>query len=127
MFLVGLLQWWYGRGWLSQAVVFKTNLARTAAFFSIGELAATLFSPFRQISAGQTNGPIGVQLRAFVDQLISRVIGAIVRTFTILIGVVVITVRGGVEALVLVLWLMLPIAPIAGFIVYATGWVPGWM
>ena len=127
MFLVGLLQWWYGRGWLSQLAVFKERLARTAAFFSIGELAATLFSPFRQISAGRVNGSVGVQLRALADQLISRVIGAIVRTGTIIIGIVVLIVRIIFEAIVLTSWPLLPLLPIVGFIMFAIGWVPEWM
>jgi len=127
MFLVGIISWWYGRGLQGQIERIRDRLTATAAYFSIGQLLSTLFSPFRQISAGGVSGPVGAQLRAFFDKTISRVIGAIVRTFTILAGVIVTAIQVISELVVLVVWLVLPSLPVVGFIIFAIGWVPKWM
>jgi len=127
MFLVGIISWWYGQGWRGQLRRVQQRLATTVGFFSIGQLLSTLFSPFRQISAEKVNGAIGAQLRAFFDKTLSRVIGAIVRSFTILAGGIVIVFQSVFEAIVLAMWLVLPLMPVAGLIVFAIGWVPEWM
>jgi hypothetical protein len=126
MFLVGMISWWYGRGWRGQFARVRDRLVQTASFFSIGQLLKTLFSPFRQISAGKVNGSIAVMVRAFFDQLISRIIGAIVRFFTIIFGIIVLVVQALYEALILIVWLFLPAFPVVGLIMMAIGWVPSW-
>lgn len=126
MFLVGLISWWYGRGWREQLGIMKRRLGATAGFFSIGQLALTLFAPFRQISAGHISGPFGAVMRGLVDNLISRVIGAIVRLFTIIAGLVVLAVQAVYEVVIAIGWLFVPLLPVAGFIIFAIGWVPQW-
>lgn len=126
MFLVGLLQWWYGPGWIDQIDLIRQRLARTIDFFSIGHLLATLFSPFRQISAGRVGGPIGAQFQAFLDKTISRLIGAMVRGFTIIAGLVVMLVQAIFGLLIIVAWLVIPALPLIGFIAFAIGWTPSW-
>jgi len=127
MFLVGIISWWYGRGLQGQISRIRDRLTATAGYFSIGQLLSTLFAPFRQISAGSVNGPVGAQLRAFFDKTISRVIGAIVRSFTILAGLIVMAVQVLLEAIVLVIWVVLPLFPVAGLILFVIGWVPRWI
>jgi hypothetical protein len=127
MFLVGIISWWYGSGWKGQLRRIRDRLASTAGYFSIGQLFATLFSPFRQISAGSVGGSIGAQLRAFFDKTLSRVIGAIVRLFTILAGIIILFFQSLFELIVLIIWLLLPVFPIIGLIVFVIGWVPSWM
>jgi hypothetical protein len=127
MFLVGMISWWYGRGWRGQFVRVCNRLAQTADFFSIGELFKTLFAPFRQISAGSANGPFGAVIRAFFDRLLSRIIGSVVRTFTIVAGIFALLFQTLYEVVILVVWLFLPAFPIVGFIMMALGWVPKWM
>ncbi len=127
MFLVGMISWWYGRGWRGQFVRVRNRLIQTADFFSIGQLIMTLFAPFRRISSGRTSGPFGAVIRGLVDQLLSRIIGSIVRFFTIIIGVVVLIVQVLYETIILIVWLFLPLFPIVGLIMMAIGWVPKWM
>lgn len=127
MFLVGIISWWYGRGWREQFVRVRNRLAQTADFFSIGQLLGTLFSPFRQISAGRVDGPFGIIIRAFFDQLLSRIIGSIVRLFTILAGIIALIFQGLYEAIILIVWLFLPMFPVVGVIMMAIDWVPKWM
>ena len=124
---MGIISWWYGRGLQGQISRIRDRLTATAGYFSIGQLLSTLFAPFRQISAGSVSGPVGAQLRAFFDKTISRLIGAIVRSFTILAGLIVMAVQVLVEAIVLVIWVVLPLFPIAGLILFVIGWVPRWI
>lgn len=127
MFLVGIISWWYGSGWKGQLARVRDRLAATAGYFSIGQLFATLFSPFRQISASGVKGSITVQLRAFFDKTLSRVIGAIVRLCTILAGLIVMLFQFIFEVIILIMWLILPVFPIIGLIAFAIGWAPKWM
>lgn len=124
MILVGMLSWWYTRGFALAARRVRDQLAGLYDYFSIDLLIKTLFSPFRQISAGAVDGPLPVKLRAFVDRLISRIIGAIVRLIIIAVGsaALLITVIGGL--LYLVVWLAMPTAPLVGIILMLSGWIP---
>lgn len=124
MFIVGILSWWYGAGWREQARNLRERLAGLLDFFSIGLLLKTLFAPFRQISAGRVSGPLGVQLRAFADRLVSRLIGAMVRSAVLVVGVIAVVLYALVGGLLLVLWAVVPIVPFIGAVLMAIGWVP---
>jgi hypothetical protein len=126
MFLVGILTWWYGNGWRGRAMMVGERIASTNDYFSVGLLLSTLFSPFRQISAGSVDGPFAVQLRAMVDKLISRIIGAIVRSFMIVFGLIIICLQTVFGGIVLVLWAVIPIFPVIGLVMMVIGWVPSW-
>jgi hypothetical protein len=124
MFIVGILSWWYGSGWRQRAARLGERLAGTMDYFSIDLLLKTLFSPFRQISAGKVQGPLGVQMRAFLDRLISRIIGALIRFTMIIVGSLAILLRIIIGAVGLVLWAVVPLLPIAGVVLFLTGWIP---
>lgn len=124
MFIAGILSWWYGPGWRERVVAMRESLASTMDYFSIGLLLKTLFSPFRQISAGQVRGPLAVQMRAFFDRLISRLIGAMVRTTIIIVGLVAIFFSMVIGVIGLVLWAFIPLLPIAGLVLWLIGWMP---
>ena len=115
MFLVGILSWWYKKGWADQIQTVKDRLAASADFFSVGQLITTIFAPFRQISASKVSGPIGEQMRAFLDRTISRFVGAAVRIFMIIFGI-----------LVIIIWPIIPLFVIIGLIMMVIGWVPKW-
>lgn len=124
MFIVGILSWWYGQGWRQRAVRLGDKLAGTMDYFSIDLLARTLFSPYRQISAGKVRGPLGVQVRAFFDRLISRLIGAMIRLTMIVIGTAAIILYAVVGAVLLVAWAFVPVAPVIGAVLFVAGWMP---
>lgn len=127
MFLVGLISWWYGRGWTDQWARTTQRFSTTLDFFSIGQLVSTLFSPFRQISASNgSDGTFGGAFRAFIDKSISRIIGSIIRFFTILFGLVVIIFQALYSFIILFAWWFVPLLPVAGAILFAVGWVPLW-
>lgn len=124
MFIVGILSWWYTAGWRQQFVNVQARLARTLDYFSIDLLLRTFFAPFRQISAGKVRGPLGVQVRAFFDNLISRWIGSMVRGTIIILGIVWIMISTLLSGLTAVLWSIVPLLPIAGVVLAVSGWVP---
>ena len=126
MFLVGLLSWWYGNGWRDRLQKTSRQLSGVAAFFSIGQLFMTLFSPFRQISAGSVKGSVDVQLRAWVDRQVSRAVGFFVRFFAIIAGIVTIILASVLFGIILIGWLVIPFGLIAGVIMTVIGWVPLW-
>lgn len=126
MFLVGIMSWWYGNGLRLRFGMISDRLARTNDYFSIGLLASTLFAPYRQISAGKVNGSLALQMRALVDQLISRFIGAIVRSFMMILGIIILNLQvlGGVVELFF--WVIIPTFPVVGLLLAVIGWVPSW-
>lgn len=124
MFVVGILSWWYGAGWRRRFTMLKERLANTMDYFSIDLLAKTLFSPFRQISAGSVRGPLGVKLQAFFDKLVSRLIGSMVRLTMIIIGILTIVMHSLVGGFMLLIWAIVPLFPVIGIVLFTTGWVP---
>lgn len=127
MFLVGILSWWYGRGWQQRVDIVWEGLRATAATFSIGQLFQTLFAPFRQISAGSLNGSFAQQMRALFDQTISRFVGFMVRTITIIAGGLILLLRTVIGGIVIVGWPLLPLLPFAGLAMFLLGWAPQWI
>lgn len=125
MFIVGLLGWWYGAGWRERMRIIGMRLLRIFDFFSLDLLAKTWFSPFRQIGTEQAQGGgLPEQLRAFGDRLVSRMIGGVVRTLMIIIGTLILigmTIAGVIEG---ILWVVVPLLPVVGVILFAIGWVP---
>lgn len=84
-------------------------------------LLKTLFAPFRQISAGSVDGPLEVKLRALVDKLFSRLIGAFIRLLLLVIGCVTIAIQVVLALLVLLLWVLVPLLPVGGLILTVMG------
>ena len=124
MFIVGLFSWWYGAGWVRCISGVRGGLASIYDYFSLDLLLRTLFSPFRQISAGGVRGPIGVQLRAMLDNLISRVIGAVVRTIVIIVGTITLLISCFLGLLRIVVWPLIPLLPVVFVIFAISRWVP---
>jgi hypothetical protein len=124
MFIVGLFSWWYGAGWKHCALSVRDNLANLYDYFSFDLLLRTLFSPFRQISAGKVRGSLEVQFRAWLDRLISRTIGAIVRSIVIVVGSFTMVIAAVIGVVRIVTWPLIPVLPVVGIILTSTGWVP---
>ena len=124
MVIVGILAWWYTDGWHQAIRGVQSRLVGLFDYFSIDILLRTLFSPFRQISAGKIDGSIGDQLRAFGDQLISRLVGATARLIIMIFGLVAIIGAILFGLLYIVLWAFVPIFPLVGLVMTLIGWIP---
>lgn len=124
MFIVGIVSWWYGAGWKQRALIVRERLASLYDYFSFGLLLRTLFAPFRQISAGSVRGPIAAQLQAWFDKLISRCVGACVRTILLLVGIVALFVAVVAGLIEILLWPLVPMMPVVAVVCAMIGWVP---
>ncbi len=125
MLIIALISWWYGAGWRRQASLSGERLASTMDYFSIDLLLKTLFSPFRQISANShVDGSISAKFQAWLDKLVSRFIGALVRTIIILTGVLVLLATSIYGIFLLAIWPVVPFLPILGLILSIAGWMP---
>jgi len=94
---------------------FKNFLFFNFNYFSIGLLAKTLFSHWRRFRESYGRGfDIKRYFEAFVTNMISRILGAIVRTVVIIIGLVVevFIFIGGI--IVFLTWIFLPILLLLG-------------
>lgn len=118
MVIIGLFSWWYATGWLTLIRKSGARIQAVLRFFSVPLLAGSLFAPFRQISAGRVQGSLSVQLQALGDRLFSRVIGAFVRSFLILIGLTTVVAIAIVAAAAIIIWPFLPLAPLVGLVLF---------
>jgi len=120
--LVGaLFSWWYGVGLREQIAKIKMSFVVNNDRFSIGLLLRTLFQPFRQISADSGGRSVEERMRSGFDKLISRFIGAIVRSFVIIAGLIVTIFMAVISFIRIVLWLTMPALPIVGVIILIMG------
>lgn len=107
MIIFDLLGWWYLEGWRGFGRVLIEKLRGALSFFSIGALVRTLFAPFRQISAGES----GAALQVFLDRLISRLVGAVVRIFLMIVGIIVFVVETILSLALMIIWPLVPVLP----------------
>lgn len=121
MVFISLFSWWYTTGWLTLIQKTSKRVESMLKFFSVPLLLTSLFAPFRQISAGRVNGPLSLQLRAWGDRLFSRFMGAIIRMFLIVIGLLVVAIMSAVSLLVVAAWPLIPLAPIIGLFMIGGG------
>jgi len=117
MIIVDMYTWWYvhGWGWVT-SYFFKTRNLRTLQLFSVGELFKTLFAPYRQTFAGSLGGGFGNKLRGLVDQTISRVIGFMVRSILIFIGLLMAALNTIVGVIAVLVWPVVPFLPVVAVV-----------
>lgn len=121
LLLTSLLSWWYTDGWRKRIKLVAERMEGTLDYFSFDLLLKTLFAPYRQISAGKVDGPLEVKLRALIDKLFSRIIGAFIRVIILIIGGVVISFQAIIGVVILIGWALVPLLPVAGLVVMLTG------
>jgi hypothetical protein len=122
MILATFFAWWYGVGWMTLVQKVSGRITGVLSFFSVGQLFLSLFAPFRQISAGKVQGPLGVLFRAWVDRLFSRGIGAVVRSLLIATGLLCAAFYGVLGLIMIIFWPVLPALPLLGFILMISGY-----
>lgn len=118
--MVVMLNWWFRAGFKNLIDYLKSSIRSAIELFSVTTLFKTLFSPFRQISAGMLppGVPIKVQIKAAGDRFFSRFVGFFIRSGTILIAIFVILMQILFSFLVVFMWLILPLFPILGIILF---------
>ena len=122
MLVLDLLSWWYSRGFSELINGLKERLRDAADFFSIRLLMQNFFSPYRQISAqGTSSSAENDRMPAFLDSLISRVVGTVVRLFVLLAGIIVIVLQITVGVVMIMIWPLIPMTVVGGVILCLGG------
>ena len=68
-----------------------------------------------------------MQVRAFFDRLVSRCIGAVVRSIMIVLGGLTLVVQSIFSVVAIVIWAFIPLLPFIGALLAFIGWVPRWI
>lgn len=119
MLLLDFFTWWYSRGWVA---VLKNNqrlLQHTVRFFSVRLLLRTIASPWRRIIT-YPGASLDAKLRAFGDNLFSRLVGLVVRSVMLLVAAISAGVVAVYSVVTLAAWPLLPLAVPAMIILGAT-------
>lgn len=107
--MITYFSWWYGQGMIDfyQAILVMTG--KIYAYFSVFTLIRTLFDPWKRDNYSVENASLQARLKIALDNLLSRLIGSVIRIFTMLFGFFVTTAFFLFMMLILVLWLTLPV------------------
>ncbi len=81
-----LIAWWYGSAFQRLAMILLSVLHNTADHFSIKILLKTLFEPWKRDVLSSRGLAFDDQIRIYLMNILSRLIGASVRSIVILIG-----------------------------------------
>lgn len=117
-FFSQLLKWWFLIMPKNIFLAVRQTIANTFDYFSIVLLLKTLFSPWKRDIISTENLTLGEKFQVMVMNLVSRIIGAIVRTATIFAGIIVIIFELVIGAVIMVGFILTP--PIAILILIYT-------
>ena len=117
MLVMSWLGWWYGSGWRNVLGGLRERLRRIYLSFSVPLLLATLMAPWRRIISAP-GGSLGQQLRAMVDNTVSRFVGFIVRILALIAAGL---MMGFISIGGLILVVIWPFIPVAGVIFILIG------
>jgi len=95
----------------------KLIVLKTLDYFSVTILLKTLFYPWRRDVMTTRNLPINIRFRVMIFNLLSRLIGACVRLVTIFIGLIITFLVYILGAATIVVWILMPMLVLAGFII----------
>lgn len=110
-----LFRWWYGRGWATLLSRTNNNFVILSETFSAGTLLRTLFAPWKRIIT-YPGASLDAHLRAFADNLVSRVVGFVVRMFVLFTFVLLGGLALIISILQLVIWPLVPPAILAAIV-----------
>jgi hypothetical protein len=110
MLAVAFIQWWYGPGWRNAADRLAARVESIYLNFSLPILVRTMFAPWRRIiTPPGTN--LQQQLRAMVDNAVSRAVGFTMRFIILIVALVMILASIVFGCLWLIMW---PLVPVLG-------------
>jgi hypothetical protein len=116
MVMFSLFSWWYHAGWAGVLVANRRRLSGLSDMFSITILLRTLFAPWKRIITYPGAG-LDARIKAFGDNLVSRMVGFTVRFFVLLAAGISFTIAIAAAGIEIICWPLLPIAGI-GFIIW---------
>lgn len=107
MLVADFFIWWYGRGWLSVFASYSRRLREVQSVFSVKQLLQTLFEPWRRIIS-YPGDSLAEKIRAWGDNVVSRVIGFFVRCIMLMASLVASIATIVLTTFEVVIWPLLP-------------------
>lgn len=104
------IRWHYYEGLLSIYFIIGNFVWFFYEFFSIPLLLKTLFSPFHRLDEGYAKGlKLEQWAQTFIVNSLMRIVGAFLRLFLILIGIIMIVLTVLFGAFFLIVWALAPL------------------
>lgn len=107
--MITYFSWWYLDEPIYLFKSLKITTLRVFYSFSVPELISTLFAPWKKDILYKENPSLSESFQILIGNMISRLVGAIVRFITILTGLILTAFVFLVGLLFLIGWLVLPI------------------
>ncbi len=107
-FIFDYFIWHYTKAFKDIGVLWLNFMWFVLHFFSIPLLLRTLLSPWRRISAGHKKGDLEDWAQAIAFNLMSRVVGFLIRIVLIIVGLTVLTILFFSIVVFLIFWVSLP-------------------
>jgi hypothetical protein len=107
--LLAFFSWWYGQGWKQVAASLGPRTQNLADSFSVKQLLTTLFSPWKRIVT-RPGRSLEERLRAWADNMFSRIIGFVVRLFVLFAAFLSILAVAVFTLVEIAVWPLLPVA-----------------
>lgn len=122
MVILLALKWWYSAGWQwawKRSVNSRINWVNES--FSIPALIRTCFSPFKQTYSRANKGSIDLRVQAAVDNFVSRMIGSVLRTIIIFVGILCMSLTFVIGLAAVIIWPVVPLLPGVAIILSLSG------
>ncbi len=114
--VVDLFYWWYAKSIQKIYVFCIGTIKYIYHFFSIPYLIQTLFAPWKRDISSPVNPNIQQMFQAFIDNLIARFVGFIVRIMTIFAGLFILISVFVLLVLLILIWTLFPVLIVIFFI-----------
>lgn len=113
--------WWFVFKPKQLLYIYSKVIRKIRQFFSISLLLRTLFAPWKRDEINMDNLSLQDRLRVLIMNLVSRLVGAVVRGGTVMVGVtsIILTTVGFV--FVITVFVLLPILSILLLVVASSG------
>ncbi len=110
LILLGYLKWHYGKALLSFSQIWGNLFYFINIFFSFDLLFKNFFDPWKRMADQYPKFfDLKLYLTAFVTNSIVRIVGMIMRTFLIILGLLTYMFLTLLYPIVLIFWLVLPL------------------
>ena len=116
-FIGDIFGWWYSRGLKDFFVYLKAVMLKITDIFSVKLLLRTYFSPWKRDITSTEGLPLNQVIQMLLFNLVSRFIGFIIKSFILLIYLMVMVVFFAFALALIFIWLFLPLISILGIII----------
>ena len=115
-FLGDIFGWWYTKGIRDFFIYLKAIFLKITDIFSVKLLLRTYLSSWKRDITSTEGLPLSEILRVFIFNLVSRLIGFIIKTIILFIYLVVLAVFFALAVSLIIIWLLLPLISIISLI-----------